>query len=183
MNDDNANKDNASPTEMAGSAPAVAAPRRGRPPKNSKPAVEPEPIAKLLPPNTPNFNAYIRFLGAVAAAADKKGRRDDSALLDPNEKALLEIVALRWANGAPMTVRQAIALAYLGSPATLHKRLMRLRKRKYLQLQSVSGDKRVKQLVPGTMGMDYLEENGRLMLNSRHAIKRAGKSSDELGQG
>lgn len=183
MNQDNSNKDNAPPTDAASQPPAVAAPRRGRPPKNSKPAVEPEQITKLLPPNTPNFNAYIRFLGAVAAAAEKRGRRDEAAILDPNEKALLEIVALRWANGAPMTVRQAIALAYLGSPATLHKRLMRLRKRKYLQLQSVSGDKRVKQLVPDTTGMEYLEENGRLILSSRQAIKRTSKSSDESAQG
>ena len=179
MNQDNASKDNAPSTEAASSAQSIAPPRRGRPPKNSKPAAEPETVAVFLPPNTPNFNAYIRFLGAVAAAGEKKGQQDESILLDPNEKALLDIVALRWANGAPMTVRQAIALAYLGSPATLHKRLMRLRKRKYLQLQGVSGDKRVKQLVPGTLGMEYLEEAGRLILSSRQAVRRAGKASDE----
>jgi hypothetical protein len=177
------NKENALPAEAASSAQATSAPRRGRPPKNSKPAVEPEAVAKLLPPNTANFNAYIRYLGATEAAAEKKGRRDDAGLLDPNEKALLEIVALRWANGEPMTVRQAIALAYLGSPATLHKRLMRLRKRKYLQLQSVSGDKRVKQLVPGTLGLEFIEDNGRLILNTRHAVKRADKASEESAQG
>ena len=179
MNQDNASKDNAPSTEAAGSAQAIAPPRRGRPPKNSKPAAEPETVATLLPPNTPNFNACIRFLGAVAAAAEKKGLQDEATALDPNEKALLDVLALRWANGAPMTVRQAIALAYLGSPATLHKRLMRLRKRKYLQLQSVSGDKRIKQLVPGTQGIEYLEETGRLILGSRQAARRAGKASDE----
>jgi hypothetical protein len=82
-----------------------------------------------------------------------------------------------------MTVRQAIALAELGSPATLHKRLMRLRKRKYLQLQSVVGDKRVKQLVPGPLGLQYIEDNGRMILSSRQAIKRADKASEESAQG
>jgi hypothetical protein len=182
VNEDNTNKDSSVPNGTGNETQASSAPRRGRPPKNAKPAAEPEAITKLLPPNTPNFNAYIRYLGAVAAAADKKGRQDD-AMLDPNEKALLEIVALRWAHGAPMTVRQAIALAYLGSPATLHKRLMRLRKRKYLQLQSVSGDKRVKQLVPGTLGLEFIEDNGRLILSTRHAVKRADKASEESAQG
>ncbi len=183
MNENNTNKDAALPEETAIGTPTASAPRRGRPPKNTKPAVEPETIARLLPPNTPNFNAYIRFLGAAAAAAEKKGRQDQAAMLDPNEKALLEIVALRWAHGAPMTVRQAIALAELGSPATLHKRLMRLRKRKYLQLQSVIGDKRVKQLVPGPLGLQYIEDNGRMILSSRQAIKRADKASEESAQG
>lgn len=147
--------------------------KRGRRPKGVEPPVVPEVvIPKVLPPSTPYFNAYMRFL-AASAQASKKNNKTAEEPLDPNEKALLELVALRWAAGTPMTVRQAIALAHLGSPATLHKRLVRLRTKGYLQLQNVSGDKRVKQLVAGPTGLNFIEEQGRHLMSARNATKKA----------
>lgn len=87
--------------------------------------------------------------------------------LDPHERALLEMVLLRWAQQVTMTVRQTIAHAYLGSPATLHKRLTLLRKKGYLALQDVEGDKRAKYLVPGPQGFQYLDLMGKHMLSAK----------------
>jgi hypothetical protein len=56
--------------------------------------------------------------------------------MDPNESALLQSVVLRWYENEPMTVRDAIGLAQLGSPATLHKRITRLREKDMLWLTS-----------------------------------------------
>jgi hypothetical protein len=95
--------------------------------------------------------------------------------IDLAERLLLdtdfEVVAVvaRPVVGAPMTVRQTIAMAHLGSPATLHKRLMRLRAGNFLQLQDVAGDRRVKQLVAGARGIEYIESMGRHLLKAKRS--------------
>ncbi len=123
--------------------------------------------AAQAPKDPQAFHAYLTFLSLVARVnASSQSTLDD---IDPNETALLEIVILRWAKGAPMTVRQTIAMAHLGSPATLHKRLMRLRAKNYLQLQDVAGDRRVKQLVPGQRGVDHVESMGRHLLKAKRS--------------
>ncbi len=125
---------------------------------------------------SPYSRAYVRFL-ALEAQTAAKARAIDGEAIDANEKALLELIILRWAVGAPMTVRQAIALTHLGSPATLHKRLMRLRNKTYLGLDHVSGDRRVKRLVVGPVGQVYLETMGRHLMAARQPSKKAGPSS------
>lgn len=112
--------------------------------------------------------AYLGFLARVVEV-DGHDSAEQEEHLDPSEKALLELVLLRWARRTPLTVRQTIAFAHLGSPATLHKRLIRLRSRHYLQLQDVAGDRRVKQLVPGPHGLAYLEAMGRHLMAARRA--------------
>lgn len=133
-------------------------------------------VALIPAPGDPQaYGAYLNFLGLVARGSSSQQAVHDD--IDPNEKALLEIVLLRWAQKSPMTVRQTIALAHLGSPATLHKRLMRLRARSYLQLQDVAGDRRVKQLVAGVRAIEYLQTMGRCMLDAGRVIRKASKAA------
>ena len=116
--------------------------------------------------NSPFAMAYLRFLSRVAQAeAHEPG--PDQQTLDPNEKAIMELAILRWAQQSPLTVRQAIGHAYLGSPATLHKRLKQLRQKNYLKLEDVAGDRRAKFLVPGPNGLAYLNNMGRHILGAR----------------
>ncbi len=117
--------------------------------------------------------AYLRFLALSAQTSAKARVQSEDDVIDPNEVALLELVLLRWAVGSPMTVRQAIALAHLGSPATLHKRLMRLRNKAYLDLEHVSGDRRVKRLIAGPVGLSYMDSMGRHLMAARQG---AGKT-------
>ena len=74
-------------------------------------------------------NAYMRFLQLARAVQ----QLPDAPQLDANEKALLEEIVLRWYENRVMTVREAIGLTHLGSPATLHKRITRLRQKDLLK--------------------------------------------------
>ncbi|MFY8079471.1 MAG: hypothetical protein ACOVN1_01345, partial [Limnohabitans sp.] len=89
-------------------------------------------------------NAYLRFLQLARSIQELP----DGPQLDANEKALLEEIALRWFENRVMTVREAIGLAHLGSPATLHKRITRLRQKDLLKTFNQPEDKRAKYLIP-----------------------------------
>jgi len=62
-------------------------------------------------------NAYMRFLQLAKSVQ----ALPDGPNLDANEKALLEEIALSWFENRVMTVREAIGLTHLGSPATLQQ--------------------------------------------------------------
>src|SRR5574343_168088 len=87
--------------------------------------------------HSPLAAAYFRFLQLAKAVESLPSGIE----MDANESALLEAVVLRWHEGQPMTVREAINLAALGSPATLHKRISRLRKKEKLHNLSEPGDR------------------------------------------
>ena len=57
----------------------------------------------------------------------------------------------------------AIGLAHLGSPATLHKRVTRLRQKEMLDAFSEAGDRRAKFLIPTSKALDYFDQLGRSM--------------------
>ena len=48
----------------------------------------------------------------------------------------------------------------LGSPATLHKRLVRLRQAELVAVEFIAGDRRSKLLVPTEKGLDYVSKFG-----------------------
>jgi hypothetical protein len=89
-------------------------------------------------------NAYMRFLQLARSVQ----QLPDAPQLDANEKALLEEIVLRWFEKRVMTVREAIGLSHLGSPATLHKRITRLRQKDLLKTFNQTEDKRAKYLIP-----------------------------------
>lgn len=107
-------------------------------------------------PRSPLANVYFRFLQLARAVE----ALPDMTALDANESALLEAVVLRWHEGAPMTVREAIHVATLGSPATLHKRITRLRHKGMLATFSEAGDRRAKFLIPTEQALQYFDRLG-----------------------
>ena len=105
---------------------------------------------------SPLAEAYFRFLQLA-----KTFQADPStAAMDANERTLLDAVALCWFEDRPMTVREAIALDYLGSPATLHKRISRLRKKDMLVAFNQVGDRRAKYLIPSEKTLKMFAELG-----------------------
>lgn len=103
-------------------------------------------------------DVYLRFLKS------RQNLRDAGGLaLDANQRVLLEEVVLAWDLGRPMTVGQAIALVELGSPATLHKRLMVLREQGLLTEMAVEGDRRTKFLVATPKALEYFNGLGGAM--------------------
>jgi DNA-binding MarR family transcriptional regulator len=87
----------------------------------------------------------------------------ESPLLDANENALLEAIAVHWYEERPMTVRAAIGLAHLGSPATLHKRITRLRAKDLVQTFNQANDKRAKYLIPTDKTLAMFSDYGNKM--------------------
>ena len=108
---------------------------------------------------TPTENAYLRFLQLAKAIQSLH----DAPLLDANENALLEAIALRWFENKPMTVREAIGISQLGSPATLHKRITRLRNRDLVQTFNQPDDKRAKYLIPTDKSIAMFKDFGKKM--------------------
>ena len=108
---------------------------------------------------SPLAEAYFRFLQLAKAL-----QSDASAVaLDANERALLEAVALCWFEDRPMTVREAIALESLGSPATLHKRITRLRQKEMLVAFNQEADRRAKYLIPSEKTLKLFADLGEHM--------------------
>ena len=108
---------------------------------------------------SPTENAYLRFLQLAKAIQSLP----DAPLLDANENALLEAIALRWFENKPMTVREAIGISQLGSPATLHKRITRLRNRDLVQTFNQPDDKRAKYLIPTDNSIAMFKDFGKKM--------------------
>ena len=108
---------------------------------------------------SPFASAYLRFLQLAKVIQ----ALPDGMEMDANEQALLQAVVLRWHENSPMTVREAIALAALGSPATLHKRVSRLREKEMLSTLNLEGDRRAKFLIPTQRTLDYFNHLGHSM--------------------
>ena len=109
--------------------------------------------------NSPFASAYLRFLQLARVVQ----ALPDGLEMDANEKALLQAVVLRWYENEPMTVREAIGLVDLGSPATLHKRITRLREKDMLSNLNLEGDRRAKFLIPTQRTLDYFSHLGQSM--------------------
>lgn len=120
-------------------------------------------------PQSPLAHAYLCFL-QLARAVDAL---PEAIHMDANEQALLEDVVLRWHEGCPMTVREAISLTTQGSPATLHKRVTRLRHKALLSTTNESGDRRTKYLVPTENALAYFRQLGQLVLQVRQKADSA----------
>jgi hypothetical protein len=121
----------------------------------------------MAPSNrSPLAAAYLRFLQLARAVETLP----EGNLMDANESALLEAVVLRWHEGQPMTVREAINLAALGSPATLHKRITRLRTKDLLGTYSEPGDRRAKFLVPTQRALDHFHQLGQTMQQAQNTL-------------
>ena len=108
---------------------------------------------------SPFTSAYLRFLQLAKVVQALPAGQE----MDANEAALLEAVVLCWYENKPMTVREAIGLANFGSPATLHKRITRLREKEMLSTLNLEGDRRAKFLIPTERTLDYFKHLGQSM--------------------
>ena len=114
-----------------------------------------------IPKNSSFAGAYLRFLQLAKLAQSLP----NVTSIDANETALLEAVTLQWFEKNAMTVREAINLAHLGSPATLHKRITRLRQKELLEALHLSDDKRAKYLMPSEKALAMFTQLGSNMHN------------------
>jgi DNA-binding MarR family transcriptional regulator len=98
-------------------------------------------------------------------------RHDLDAFLDlpPEERELLEILAVQADLGNPMIVSQAIRLNRLASQATLHKRLKRLVHAGLVNLVHEGPNHRTKFIVPTKRAMVYFKHAGASLAQDRAA--------------
>lgn len=111
---------------------------------------------------SPYVSAYLRFLRLVAVTTMLPGMDR----FDANTQALFEEIMLAWSSGTPLSVRQAIYIDRLGSPATLHKRVSTLRKMELIEVAGSEGDRRTKFLVPTSKGLKYIAKLDEACLQS-----------------
>jgi hypothetical protein len=96
---------------------------------------------------------YLRFLRETHAPRHP-------IQLSPDESWLLQEIAIRWLDNKPMSVHEAINLGHLGSPATLHKRLSRLRSLNLLAIGQRETDRRTKYLIATQESLTHFKEMG-----------------------
>lgn len=102
---------------------------------------------------------YFRYLQGV-----RTGEQHPSAGgIKPHEYALLAEVSVHWYERAPLTIRDAIHLRHLGSPATLHKRITWLRQWSWLSVIHHDSDHRVKYLIPSDRALAHFASRGQMM--------------------
>ena len=103
--------------------------------------------------SSPLATAYLRFLQLAKAI-------EGLPSLDANESALLDALAVQWFAGNPLTVMQAMGLSHLGSPATMHRRIARLRKMGMIATDEDANDTRIKRLILTPAAVAHFEQLG-----------------------
>lgn len=96
---------------------------------------------------------YLRFLNLVSAVDELPWLVE----VDANEKALFDLISLRWSQGQPLSVVEAINQTHLGSTSTLHKRLKRLIAKNWVVASQIGTDRRTKHLLPSEKGTSYIK--------------------------
>ncbi len=102
---------------------------------------------------------YLRFL-TLLQTIEGKGELPD---LDLDAKKLLETIAVRHAQGKPLTVTEAMAMAHIASPATVHRKLDMLREIGMIDTQFEGTNRRTKFLVPTPQANQYFQAHSKAM--------------------
>jgi DNA-binding transcriptional regulator YhcF (GntR family) len=102
---------------------------------------------------------YIRFL-TLLHTIEGKG---ELPVLDLDAKKLLETIAVRHAQGKPLTVTEAMAMAHIASPATIHRKLDVLREIGMIETQFEGSNRRTKFLVPTPQAAKYFQTHSQVM--------------------
>ena len=102
---------------------------------------------------------YIRFLAAALAvdSLSEFGNVDETA------KQLLNIIALRHAQGKAITVSEAMELNTIASPATIHRKLDVLLDVGLIKQFFIGKNRRKRYLEPTKVANKYFDSLGELM--------------------
>ncbi len=106
---------------------------------------------------------YLRFLRiARALETNKKSMKD----VDATAMLLLNEIAIQHFDENPMTVTEAMQLANIASPATIHRKLGELREIGLIELNFEGKNRRTKYLVPTKAAHVYFEKMSDSMLKA-----------------
>ena len=101
---------------------------------------------------------YLRFLSLAQAL-------DGSSVptVDETARHLLQLIALRHAQGNALTVTDAMAMSTVASPATIHRKLDALREAGLIEQTFEGKNRRTKYLVPTAVADAYFAKLGQVM--------------------
>ena len=105
---------------------------------------------------------YLRFLNVLHAMEDDL----ELPSMDLECRRLLEEIAVRQHEGHTLTVTEAMALASIASPATLHRKLDALLDSGMIEHHFEGDNRRTKYVVCTDKAMKYFERAGRAMQRS-----------------
>ncbi len=105
-------------------------------------------------------NLYLRFL-SLANAID--GSATQLSNVDETAKQLLHVIALHHAQGKALTVTDAMAMASIASPATIHRKLDDLRESGLIAQTFEGKNRRTKYLVPTKVADKYFANLSKVM--------------------
>ena len=106
--------------------------------------------------------AYLQFLRLTTAVKALPA----SPVVDANEEALLNELALQWYADKPLSVREAMLLESLGSPSTLHRRITRLKAMDLIENKNSPDNRLIKLLVPTQRALKYFGQLGAALRKS-----------------
>ncbi|KND58632.1 hypothetical protein BVER_06383 [Candidatus Burkholderia verschuerenii] len=99
-------------------------------------------------------DAYFRFLNLAQAVQ----ALPSVPKLDAAEERLLEALTAAWHAGRTLTVTETMALSVAGAPATVHRKLSRLKEHGLVTLDESGADQRTKAVVPTKKALAYFEK-------------------------
>lgn len=108
-------------------------------------------------------DVYVRFLNLVVAF-DLPASVDEA--LDPDGMKLLEEIVRRQVSGSTMTVTEIMKLGDLASPATLYRRIDKLKAAGILRGVIDPDDRRIKRLTVTDLGERVLSMYSKAMVKA-----------------
>ena len=104
-------------------------------------------------------STYLRFLNLVQAVR----ALPSFPSMDPVEEKLLNLFAVAWHSGKPLTVVEAMGMAQDVSPATVHRRISTLREKGLITFDIDIKDNRVKYIVGTAATQAYFTDLGKCL--------------------
>lgn len=95
---------------------------------------------------------YMRFINLMQAI---KQSTPAWPVLDPVEDQILTRLAAEWATDKRITTSDAIALMSEISETTVHRRILSMQKKGVINLATDKIDRRIKNVVPTQLTLDY----------------------------
>jgi DNA-binding MarR family transcriptional regulator len=111
-----------------------------------------------------NQKTYLRFL-SLMHAIEGSGQLP---ALDLDAKRLLEVIAVKQSQGQSITVTDAMALSYIASPATIHRKLDQLRELGMIDSHYEGTNRRTKYLKTTDKAQEYFSTVGSLIHQATH---------------
>jgi hypothetical protein len=99
-------------------------------------------------------DAYFRFLNLAQAVQ----ALPSVPKLDATEERLLQALTAAWRAGRSLSVTETMALSVAGAPATIHRKLARLKTHGLVSVDESSEDLRIKTVVPTPKALEYFEK-------------------------